>query len=217
MNKLNSGRWALGLMSLTIWGISGCKKLPDFGALSTNFVVVTKYDNNAEFSTYKTFAIRDTIQVITENPKDSIWFDQDAQSIIQEVVKNMQDAGYTRVPVGSSITDLGIQLVGLRNTTIYSVPPGYWWGYPGWYPPCYWGYCGGWGYWYSWGYTYSVSTGSLIIEMVDLKNAGHLEKLNIVWNASGSGQVGTSTSFVVSQCLRTVDQAFLQSPYLKTH
>jgi hypothetical protein len=29
--------------------------------------------------------------------------------------------------------------------------------------------------------------------------------------------VGTSTSFIVDQCIKTVDQGFAQSPYFKTH
>jgi hypothetical protein len=96
MNKLITGRWALGLLSFSIWIISSSKKLTDFRTLSTNFVVITKYDQNADFSSYKTFAIGDAIQVITGNPNDSIWNDADAQSIIQEVIKNMKQAGYNR-------------------------------------------------------------------------------------------------------------------------
>jgi hypothetical protein len=209
-------KYLIALMLVAIFStVMSCKSLPPYENLSTDFVVVTRYDQNANFKSYKTFAIRDTIAVYTGNPKDSIWFDSDAQSIINAVVTNMTANGYTRVTPGDH-PDLGIQLTGLRNTTIYSVPPGWWWGYPGWAPPCYWGYCGGWGYWYGWSYTVTVSTGSLVVEVLDFKNADN-GKLNIVWSDLGNGQVGTSTSFIVSQCLNTVNQGFAQSPYFKAN
>ena len=196
---------------------TSCKKLPPFENLSSDFVVLTKYDTLANFGSYKTFAIKNEIQVITEDPRDSIWNDQDAQSIINQVISQMTTAGYTQVPVHAS-PDLGLQLTGLRNTTLYAIPPGYWWGYPGWGSPCYWGYCGG-GYYpyYPYYYTVSVSTGSLIIEMLDLKHSGATGKLNIIWSDIGNGQIGSSTSFVVEQCLKTVTQGFLQSPYIKSN
>lgn len=211
MKRLNSI-----LIFIIIFAGFNCKNLPPFEDLSSNFVVLTKYDPAADFASYKTFAIRDTIGVITGDPDDSVWYDNDAQSIINEVITQMTTAGYTQVSRFAK-PDLGIQLVGLRNTTVYAIPPGYWWGYPGWGSPCYWGYCGGWGYWYPYYYTVTVSTGTIIVEMADLKNAGENGKINIVWNAVGNGQVGTSTSFIVDQCIRTVVQGFQQSPYLKTN
>jgi hypothetical protein len=182
--------------------------------LSSNFVVVTRYDTSVNFHDYKTYEIRDTIETFTGNPNDSIWDDANAQSIINEVRNQMAAYGYTEVPIGAH-PDLGLMCVAIRNTTVFAVPPGWWWGYPGWAPPCYWGYCGGWGYWYPYYFTVSVSTGTFIVEMADLKNAFKLQRINIIWDASGSGQIGSSTSFVVSQCIRTVQQGFLQSPYLK--
>ncbi|HTQ65544.1 MAG TPA: DUF4136 domain-containing protein [Puia sp.] len=202
----------LVIFLLTI--VSGCKNLPPFENLSSDFVVFTKYDQSVNFTNYKTFAVKDYIQVITGDPKDTIWDDANAQSIINEVISQMTKAGYTQVPIHSN-PDLGINLIGIRNTTIYAIPPGYWWGYPGWGSPCYWGYCGGWGYWYPYYYTVSVSTGTIIVEMADLKNAASSEKINIIWSDVGNGQVGTSTSFIVDQCIKTVDQGFAQSPYLK--
>ncbi len=195
---------------------TACRKLPPFGNLSTNFVVYTKYDTSVSFSSYKTFYVRDTITVSTSNPNDTLWYDANAQAIISEVTKNMVAAGYTQVTMGQH-PDLGLQLIGIRNTTIYSFTPGYWWGYPGYGSPCYWGYCGGGGYWYPYWYSYSVSTGTLVIEMADLKDAGDLGKIDILWTGVGNGQVGSSQSFIQNQCLLTVDQSFTQSPYLKAN
>lgn len=203
------------LMALFALATTACKNLPPLEDLSSNFVVLTNYDTTANFTSYRTFAVRDTIQLITSDPKDSVWYDAGAQQIIQEVVDQMTAAGYQRVDVHSN-PDLGLQLVGLKNTTIYAIPPGYWWGYPGWGSPCYWGYCGGWGYWYPYYYTVAVSTGTLVVDMADLKDASdHIGKINIVWNIVGNGQIGSGNSFIIDQCVRTVKQGFLQSPYIK--
>jgi hypothetical protein len=209
--------YSITLTTLVFIMLIGCQKLPPYENLSSDFVVLTKYDTSVNFGVYKTFSIKDDIEVITGNPDDSVWNDQDAQSIINAVIQQMTSAGYTQVPVHST-PDLGIQLVGIRNTTTYYIPPGYWWGYPGWGGPCYWGYCGG-GYYpyYPYYFTVSVTTGMLIVEMADLKHASEQGRINIVWNIIGNGQIGNSTSFIVDQCLKTVSQGFQQSPYIKTN
>ncbi|PWT79061.1 MAG: DUF4136 domain-containing protein [Bacteroidetes bacterium] len=204
----------LGFAIATMFAIASCKKLPSFDNLSSDFVVITQYDKNANFSSYHTFAIRDTIQVYTGNPDDSIWYDANAQSILNTIRTNMKAFGYTEVTKDQS-PDLAIMSTGIRNVTVFAIPPGWWWGYPGWGSPCYWGWCGGWGYWYPYYYTVTVTTGSFITEMIDLKNANAAHKLNVVWSAQGTGQIGSSTSFIVDQCIKTVNQAFVQSPYLK--
>lgn len=200
------------IMLITIV-MSSCQKLPPFENLSSNFVVTTNYEDGTNFKSYKYFAISDTIRTITSNPKDTVWYDANAQAIIQRVTDSMTTRGYVKVPPKAPTKDLAIQIYGLRNTTIYAIPQGYWWGYyPGW--GCYWGYCGG-GYypWYPYYYYTSVSTGTLIIEIADFKNASGT-KVPIVWDGVGAGQVGNSNQFIVDQCLRTVDVAFGQSPYL---
>jgi hypothetical protein len=203
---------------LAVIVFNSCKKLPPLENLSSNFVVQTKFDTATQFSAFKTFAIRDTIAISTDNPKDSIWYDNNARSIINEVSAQMKAAGYTQLTSEEKSTaDLGIQLIGIRNKIIYDVSPGYWWGLPGYADPCYWGNCNGWPYWYPYFYTYSIKTGTMIIEMADLKDAAAKRKYNIVWTGIGSGQIGDSKSFIVDQCIKSVDQAFLQSPYLKAN
>lgn len=214
MQKNNRALPGMVLLGLAI--MAGCQKTPPVENLSSDFVVQTKYDTSIDFRNYKTFAIRDTIAVSTGNPKDSVWYDADAQSIISEVVSQMTAAGYKQVAAGGKGgADLGIQLMAIRNKTLVGVSPGYWWGFPGYGDPWYWGNYPGWVYWSPYYYSYSIKTGSIAIEMVDLKDAPGNQQLNIVWTAIGSGQIGNSQSFIVDQCIKSVDQAFLQSPYLK--
>ncbi len=205
-------RWAIfGSMLVAVGSFTACKKLPATENLSSNFVVLTNYDTAANFASYRTFAIRDSIAISTGNPKDSLWYDGNAQKIIGETVTQMTRAGYTQVAL-TGHPDLGIQLTAVRDKVIYGVGPGYWWGQPGYVDPCYWGNC--WPYWYPYYYSYSIRTGTLMVEMADLLNAGKNKKLDIIWTGIGSGQIGNSQSFILDQCIRSIDQAFAQSPFM---
>ena len=94
----------------------------------------------------------------------------------------------------------------------------FWWGYyPGYWYPGYWGGNWGGGWYYPYPITYSYSTGSLLADMINLKNApeGQKEKLTVVWNAYISGLLGGSGSLNVNRTTTAINQAFTQSPYLK--
>ena len=97
--------------------------------------------------------------------------------------------------------------------------PYYAWGgyYPGYWYPGYWGGNWGGGWYYPYPITYSYSTGSLLADMINLKNApeGQKEKLTVVWNAYISGLLGGSGSLNVNRTTTAINQAFTQSPYLK--
>ncbi len=203
-----------GLALLTAVVFTACSKTPDLNKLSSDFAVMTKYDTAAKFTSYFTFSIRDTIALATDNPKDSLWYDANSKSIIESVRSHLKLAGYTEIHP-SAATDLGVQVSAVRNVTRFNVTPGYWWGYNGYTSPCYWGHCDDYPYYYPYWYSYSVKTGTLIIEIVDLKNASAKKKLNVIWTGIGSGQIGNSQSFIVEECLKTVDQSFKQSPYIK--
>ncbi len=208
-------RTFLGSMLAGAALMASCKKLPPTENLSSDFVVTTKYDTTAAFETFSTFAVRDTIAIRTDNPKDSVWYDSDAKSIINNVVSQMEAAGYTRVSAGSKNADLAVQVTGIRNVNLY-VTPGYWWGTAGYPDPCYGNSC--YPYNYPYWYNYSVlKTGTLMVEIADLKNAALKKKLNIIWSGIGSGQIGNSKSFIAEQCNKTVTQAFAQSPFFKVY
>ena len=107
--------------------------------------------------------------------------------------------------------DLQGQFVGKKDV-------GPWWGYyPGYLYPGYWGGNWGGGWYYPYPITYSYSTGSLLADMINLKNApeGQKEKLTVVWNAYISGLLGGSGSLNVNRTTTAINQAFTQSPYLK--
>lgn len=131
----------------------------------------------------------------------------------------MNAAGYTRISEKED-ADLGLQVSYVASTYYFQgyYNDGPWWGYyPGYWYPGYWGGNWGGGWYYPYPITYSYSTGSLLADMVNLKNApeGQKEKLTVVWNAYISGLLGGSSNLNVNRATTAINQAFTQSPYLK--
>jgi len=169
-------------------------------------VTLTMYDKkfsertDTNFQTYKTFVIRDSVGLISDyiHNDDSEWtkFYNDngtSEKIIEAFKQKFIAKGYT--PVDSlKNADFAINLVAsLFKDEVYVGYPGYWYGWPGYYP-CY-GYCYwykdasikssqvvngvdyyyyDWWYgyypWYGYGYSYSYETASIMAEIIDAKS-----------------------------------------------
>ena len=78
--------------------------------------------------------------------------------------------------------------------------------YWGWYYP----------YYYPWSVAYAVTTGSVIGEIIDLKNVNTDQKLQVVWTMSLNGALGSSDASNLQRAIDGVNQAYMQSPYLTT-
>jgi hypothetical protein len=194
--------------------IAGCYKDPSYDQLSSNFTVTTNRDIKADFSTYKTFFISDTVAFTSSNPKDSILVGAEAKTLIDAVKANLVARGYTSV-ARTAKPDLGIKLGVLKDVDAGVIYPGWWYGYPGWG----WGGYPGWDYpyypYYPWGgVTYVITTGNVITDIIDLKNAASTQKLNILWTSFVGGSLGTTTNVNVQMAVDGINQAFIQSPYL---
>lgn len=191
-----------------------CRKTPDTGALSNSFVVQTSQEPGANFSTYKTYYISDTIALITTNPNDTLWTDDKAKQLVDAVKANMNARGFTAVSGSHASPDVGLGLTAIKDLNLGVIYPGYWWGYWG---GCYWGYCGYPPYypWYGGGVVYSIPTGTLVLDFIDLKNATADEKLAVPWGSVMSGGLGNSGDDL-QLGIEAINQAFTQSPYLKT-
>jgi hypothetical protein len=201
------------LLTFCLVAFFACRKIPDTSQLSASFVVQTSKDNSANFANYKTYYISDTI--FRHGTADSIWFDSDSKQLVDAVNSNMAARGYTRVPSNHSTPDLGLGLTAIKDLNIGVIYPGWWWGYWG---GCYWGYCGYPPYypWYGGGVIYSIPTGTLILDMIDLKNATPEGKLTEIWGSVMSGGLG-NTADDIQLGVEAIDQAFTQSPYVQTH
>ena len=192
--------------------ISGCRKSVDFDDLSYNFFVSTNLDQAANFGSYKTFFISDTVINIGGIGKDSLLTGPNAIQLVKVVKDNLIARGYTFAPRTGN-PDLGLIMSVIKDiNVVVSYYPGWWGGY---YGGCYWYYyC--YGYYYPWSTVYTYTTGTVILNMYDLKNAPVDHQFKGIWNVTGLGALG-STSTNIQLGVDALNQGFEQSPYVKTN
>ncbi|RAJ87866.1 uncharacterized protein DUF4136 [Chitinophaga dinghuensis] len=188
---------------------SGCGKDPlkDMTPEESR-IYITNHDTQANFKSYATFSIVDSVAVLSNRSDTSkkALTDYDKQ-LIASVTAAMQARGYTLVNK-SAKPDLGVALTRIDNTfTNVSWNPG-WWG--GIWDTGYWGYPGGGWYWPSYYVVYQVSERQTAIDLFDLKNPGPNNKITAIWNALWRGTGVWTTSNVNNM----VQASFDQSPYL---
>ncbi|MGN6511029.1 MAG: DUF4136 domain-containing protein, partial [Chitinophaga sp.] len=181
--------------------------------LSSNFVVQTDAAKGVAFENYKTYYISDTVALISSSKTDTLLPADAALQIVNTIKSNMDARGYTFVPKALK-PDLGINTIAVKDVDVGVVYPGWWWGYPGYWDPWYWGWY--YPYYYPWSVAYAVTTGSVIGEIIDLKNVSTDQKLQVVWTMSLNGALGSSNASNLQRAIDGVNQAYMQSPYLTT-
>lgn len=193
-----------------------CQKEPYPQDGDNEYLVYTSLAKDADFSQYTTFDIADSLLVIGQSAKPEYSQSNNALALIQAFRTNMEKLGYIYTPSNPD-AQLGIQLTYMikteRYVQYYDDP--YWWlDYPGYWSP------GMWGDWYGFYYprpmVYSYSTNALLADMVDLTSEqGSGKSLKIIWSSYIGGPAGPSASYDVQRMKNSIDQAFVQSPYLK--
>ena len=168
-------------------------------------IVYTDYDDQFDFSYKGTYSIPDKIVKITGNLNEGelpefIKEPYNSQ-ILNNIEKNMTSMGYTKVEDPAN-ADMVLFPAVWTNTTIY-----YWYDYWCWYYPY---YCGwGWGYPSVTAYT----TGTLVMALI-ADGDEYVEPAK-VWTGAANGLL--SGAYDVTRVNAAIDQAFKQSPYLKTN
>ncbi len=203
------GAW-IGCIFLgsVLWG---CQPEPDAMLLLDQLVVSTNYDNNVNFQSYSTYSIAtDTIGFVSNQSNDTILIHTKSEyprPVLQKVVANLNAIGYTHVGRNEN-PDMRINVYVVNNYNIYQQVV-----YPNYYYPSYYGYGYGYGGYYG-GYvnTYESNTGSLVVEILDLKTITPDNKVKVIWGAY-MGDVYSAID-VIKQSEEAIDQAFIQSPYL---
>lgn len=161
--------------------MSSCSSYEERGKDSiSKLISITQYNSDRDFFGYATFAVCDSMIVMDEKG-DTAWVKNKVVRCVKEqVISEMTAAGYKQIE-GGQTPDLYVLLSGVKSVTVnYTVPT---WGF---YNPYYWG-----GYpYYGWGYYYptypmvtsAYTSSSVIMEMVDVKNANtETKKMEIVW------------------------------------
>jgi hypothetical protein len=175
-------------------------------------VVYTTYDNEYDFQSKSTYAMPDKIvtDVEIEDGDTTYEYMKDiyAQPILQAIDANMSALGWTKVPMGTNpAPDVFVTPAGMATTHFFY---SYW--YDWWY--------GGYGGWYGWYYPpyYTISsytTGSFFIVMSDPHIDSPINRSPTAWLVAMNGLLTGNGN--ITRVVDGIDQAFKQSPYLKTN
>ena len=192
-----------------------CQKEPATDS-DNEYLVYTSPGKDVTFTSFTTFDLADSLLVIGQSSKPEYSQSNNALALIQAVRTNMEKAGYIYTPDNPD-ADLGIQMTYVvkteRYVQYYNDP--YWWlDYPGYWSPGFWGNYTG--FYYPYPVSYSYSTNSLMIDMVNLTipKTGD-QALEVVWSAYIGGPAGFGPNTDLDKMKISIDQAFVQSPYLK--
>lgn len=178
-------------------------------------VAMTNYDKGADFSTFTTYSMPDSI-VYFSNDKNATIDHRYDSIILQTVQDNFTSLGYQEVetPDVNNMPSFVVMVSGFSNVNYsYFVDNWYnnWnWYWSGWWP--------GWGYdpyypWYPVG-VYSYQTGSIVVEMVSTTPRSD-NKMNILWTGIADGLLQGSSKSIKYRITKEINQCFTQSPYLK--
>lgn len=171
-------------------------------------LVYTNYDPATNFTAKKTYAIPDKIMKIDDDLVSgggpNFVKEPYATQMLDKINLNMSNNGWTKVDKDEN-PDVLLAPVAYELTTTYYYGGGYWdWWYGGWY-----------GWYYPYPVTTSYTTGSLITTMLDTKDLSPDGKMRAVWGFVINGLLeGSATSFT-DRYTRGINQAYIQSPYLK--
>ena len=197
--------------------LAGC--FPDeLNSVNDLDTVTTVYDQDKDFNTVTTYVLLDTVVFIDADGEDEGDDEDDIShafddQIIAAVKRNLDAQGWTQVTGEAGTQDVTVQVAATTATTVGFVYD--WWYYWGWYPywPPYYG--PGWGVGYPpMSVAYAYTTGTLLMTMLDTKNATpEPKRVPISWVGAVNGVLTGSAQ--LSRITDGIDQAFAQSPYLK--
>lgn len=195
---------AVGLLGLLL---AGCyPQGPEF--VEELDVVITSHKDEYNFTEKQTYAMPDRIVKVTGNvvAGDDPEFIPDvvASQILDRIATNMEAMGYEQVGIDED-PDLLLMPASWQTTTVFWWYDYWWWWYGGYYP--------GWGYPPM--YASSYTTGTLVWSVIDPSVESADGNAISQWTAGINGLlVGTYDAARVN---KAIDQAFKQSPYLKTN
>ena len=199
--------YSIGFLAAMIIMLTGCyPKGPEF--IEDLDVVLTNFESGYDFRSKQTYALPDRIVMITGDKRqgeDPEYIpDATASLILAQIDKNMTALGWQKVGVDQS-PDLLLEPASLESTTtLYYYDYWYWW-YGAYYP--WWGY-------YPVSAT-SYSTGTLLMRLIDPEAVGANGRPVVQWTGAANGIM--AWSYNSTRINKAIDQAFSQSPYLKTN
>jgi hypothetical protein len=173
-------------------------------------VVYSSFDDEYDFQSKGTYAMPDKIvtDVKIDNGDTTYVYMKAvyATPILAAIDQNMSKLGWSKTDIVNG-PDILVTPGAMSTTTVFY---SYW--YDWWY--------GGYGGWYGWYYPpyYTVSsytTGSLIITMSDPNIESAIDRTPTIWIGAMNGLLTGGSD--VNRAVAGINQAFNQSPYLKTN
>jgi hypothetical protein len=221
-------------MRTAIWlgvlAITGCYVVPTDEDRFEDKVIATRYDPEAEFAKYPTFAISpvvDYLDASEDDPETRPLDDALAKPLIDVVRSELVKYGYREVEPAAG-PQMGVKLSVSKGTVVGVDYTPYW----GWYGyPYYW-----WGYYYPYGtaVVYSYNRSILKTDLVDIRDipgpgelpsggdsdagvgdGGMPFQLRALWTGVVYGAFDEGEGGGLAAAEKGVRQAFAQSPYLR--
>jgi hypothetical protein len=202
---------------------TSCLTYPDTSERLADDIVLTRFDSNASFASYSTFAIRPEVALVGEAESSTVLDEAAASMLVEAVARNMISQGYVRA-ASTSTADLGLEISVTTkvNTRRDCYSSGYYRGYGT--GSAYWGYSG-----YSYYAPYACTTtawtsGSVVLDLLDLRAAaanpapaasGAERPLNAIWLGVVYRVLSSTAPENLALAASGIDQAFRQSPYLR--
>lgn len=210
--KNSSFAWILGVALAMGLGVESCQKDPlNHLSNADSRIYITDRDSTTDFSSFRTFSVVDSVDVMSNFQGASLQRTPEDSILIQEVIRQMQARGYAYVPRNQH-PDLGINITLVSNLYLNLVSYPYtWWDYPGYWDPYYWGF-GGYSYYFPPSFAlYQTQEDMLVLDMLDLRDAGTAQQLDAVWD----GKIRGEAVLDVSNYPEEIQALFQQSPYLQ--
>jgi Domain of unknown function (DUF4136) len=192
-----------------------CRKPIGIQQLTSGFTVITHTDIAVQFSNYSTYYISDTVVNLSGTASDTIITGSAASPFVQAVKQNMNARGFSFASHPPA-PDLAIAVCVLRDIrSSVAFYPGWWDNISGYWDPLYWLSNNSFPYYYGWSTTYTYQNASVIVNLIDLKNAHVDKRLAVIWHVTGFNAFSSDSATNLQSSINAINQAFAQSPYLK--
>jgi len=181
----------------------------DYGMTTADYdVVTTLYDPNYDFTKDSTYTMPDTIIHIVEEGEKSELSRKYDSFILEQVASHMNLRGFTRIADPTATVPDVVIIIRATAVEHYAAYSSYYYG----------GYWGGWYYpWYGGTTVYTYSTGTVLIDMLDVENIDiEKEIYPTAWIAGINGLLGDTSTGTKTRLSTSIGQAFVQSPYIGT-
>jgi hypothetical protein len=185
---------------------------------SESDVVLTLFDDTFGFDGATTYVMPDSILHLTgdpDEPDSPLLSRANDQDILDLVASNFAARGYQRRPTTEAATVDFQVLVTAQAAEVWNLYSYYPWnpwygGYPGW----------GWYYPPSVGASYAFTMGTLFVQMGEFERndgTGDIEPKTAYWYAAINGVLDDTSQNKQRRLNDSINQAFEQSPYLRTN